>query len=727
MAIKTRDEIFGDDGANGAAVPMDNSNPAGTDAGNRGVGFGEALTSAIINRTTGALADNDEDLDTRLGNFETEGLDAAYDLGEGDDAGGGRVITKDGGAVETVSLLTTDYEDDGSNAHFKANASADTKTGSVGFDFKGARSVRGSGAAGFVDRRIFTYEVAGQGTLLTASEAVTLNPGGASPTMLRLTSGSFFWQDGTALSLPAGNHSQLLLGVDMVEVTVGSATNLYLVTALGTTEEDVLLRSITGDSPSFGTDVAATAVFYRPAFASWGTDTGGGRAEAQGPTLVSGPSDTSPALQLVTDKSDILQARWKTAGGALRQGLRLDRYGRIHSTLKASQLEVSSDEPNYSPGSAEGDYLTHIDKTSNPADSGSVSHIITSNDENTIERNDLLSLDPIVLASHAIALDMPFTVVGVSSGIASLNLDAASLVTDWTEYLPSRVTFAYIQTTNHTGIYRVSNLYDASLGGSDIVDLRSLTRQDVELTASETGTITFLRAVQLGKISVPFRGETTTETVVAGAVMTSPTEDGVALLLATPVGGSILRGMGMRENTESGQLEEVLRVSEAGFVAAKGFALHGDAEEDRVFTISGAKWHTPTPGDWTQDKTLGRVTTAQSGADAWMDISDLVPPNCNITEVSVVLSAAASYDANGAVLELYYRYRDGAASLASNTLEATSGEGTQNNVQLLTLTHSFDRDSNTLVLLRVVSGDLDSGSDIFSDVTITLNSNKVGW
>lgn len=79
MAIKTKEELFGDDAGNGAKVPVSTSAPAGHGPNNRGVAFGEPVTSAVANRMTYALAENDEDLDARIDAHvaETTGAHAA--------------------------------------------------------------------------------------------------------------------------------------------------------------------------------------------------------------------------------------------------------------------------------------------------------------------------------------------------------------------------------------------------------------------------------------------------------------------------------------------------------------------------------------------------------------------------------------------------------------------------------------------------------------------------
>ena len=77
MAIKTAAEMFGDNAGFGTRVPISFTNPSAYSSGNRGVGFGEQLTSAVANRPHYELALNDEDLNTRLAVFETQGIDGA--------------------------------------------------------------------------------------------------------------------------------------------------------------------------------------------------------------------------------------------------------------------------------------------------------------------------------------------------------------------------------------------------------------------------------------------------------------------------------------------------------------------------------------------------------------------------------------------------------------------------------------------------------------------------
>lgn len=251
MAYKTAPEMFGDGGGFGPAVPYSTSNPPGTSAGNRGVQFGEQLTAAIANRTHYALALNTDDLNTRLAVFETGGLDAAYDNGSIGPSGGGREITKDGGAVETTSTLATQYIDDVANAHFRANTIGDTTPGG-GFDYKGVGTLGAAGAYGYLSR--VRVSPLGTYTLAGATSAVTLNPGGAGGDVVRFAVNV---RDGS------GNTDVAYAATDFLEITgAGAANGLYLIFSGGPTNADWTLRKLDGSAPAFGVNTAATANFF---------------------------------------------------------------------------------------------------------------------------------------------------------------------------------------------------------------------------------------------------------------------------------------------------------------------------------------------------------------------------------------------------------------------------------------------------------------------------------
>jgi hypothetical protein len=100
MSFKSKEELFGDDAGFGDRVPVDETGPVGHGASNRGIARDEPASAEVANRSHYALALNDENLNDRILEFETSGLDAAYRLGAVATPGGGRVITADGGPVE---------------------------------------------------------------------------------------------------------------------------------------------------------------------------------------------------------------------------------------------------------------------------------------------------------------------------------------------------------------------------------------------------------------------------------------------------------------------------------------------------------------------------------------------------------------------------------------------------------------------------------------------------
>ncbi len=249
MAFKTAAELFGDGGAWGIQVPIDVGPPSGVyDPTNRGIGFGEALTSAIANRSHYALGLNDDDLNTRLALWETGGLNAAYDLGAAAVPGGGRLITKDAGAIETTSTLGTQYLEDLANAHFRANALSDTTSGG-GFDFRGNTT----SAYGFLSRQ--NAAIAGAYTTLAASAAVLLNPGGAVGSTVRYAAGVS----------TGGNTDLCFLGLDFIEINGSSGFDgLYILYSLGATPgTDLIVRTLSGSVPAFTANTAATARIFR--------------------------------------------------------------------------------------------------------------------------------------------------------------------------------------------------------------------------------------------------------------------------------------------------------------------------------------------------------------------------------------------------------------------------------------------------------------------------------
>lgn len=250
MAYKTAAELFGDNGVWGVQVPIDTGPPSGVyDPTNRGIGFGEQLTSAIANRSHYALALNTDDLNIRLDIFEADGLDAAYRGGALATPGSGRLITKDGGAVETTSALATQYADDVANAHFRADALGDTASGG-GFDFRG--SAAAAPAYGILSR--INFSPSGASTNIAATEAVTLNPTALGADIVRFPNPVY-----------NGSLTDVALdGMDFLEITnAGPDNGVYRVVGLsGSANTDLTVQRLDGTTPAFGVNTSGDARYF---------------------------------------------------------------------------------------------------------------------------------------------------------------------------------------------------------------------------------------------------------------------------------------------------------------------------------------------------------------------------------------------------------------------------------------------------------------------------------
>ena len=332
MAYKTAAELFGDGGVWGVQVPIDFGPPAGVyDPTNRGIGFGEQLTSAIANRSHWALAENTDDLNTRLAVFETGGLDAAYRGGALATPGSGADITLDGKAVNTVSANTAVYALDESNAHFRADMTADTSPVGIGME------VRGRGLGGVV--HLQQLDSLSQDSLLSGTGlAAVLNPGGALPTTVRVT----------GQQPHISGATDLLLDHDFLFVDDGTNRRLYLVSGLGGVDTDVTVTDVTGGSPVFVANQAATVTFYRANFGSFNGLSG--RAGLRGALLASGGrADTDAVLDLVgarsaTDTSmqdAALRTRRRASDGTLSTSLTETSLGRNSRSISVAGFETA--------------------------------------------------------------------------------------------------------------------------------------------------------------------------------------------------------------------------------------------------------------------------------------------------------------------------------------------------------------------------------------------------
>lgn len=331
MPFKTKEEMFGDGGGFGAAVPFSTSNPAGTSAGNRGIQFGEALTAAIANRTHYALALNDEDLNTRLAAFETGGLSGAYDNGSVGPSGGGREITKDSGAVETISSLTTQYGDDIANAHYRINALGDSGRGG-GLD---ARMLATQTAYALMARR--NLALSAGGSTLAVSQAGTLNPSSVGGAVVRV---------GASTAHTAGVTGVGLLGMDFVEVTGAAVgvSGLYLIHSLGAANTDFVVRRLDGTTPSFTADTAVTVRFFRACTIA-DYNMGGAGTAGTAALAISGNTTDAQVLALFSNDvngtvgvgaADALRVFSRSTAGVLSSPMKITGVGQLRSTMSGA-------------------------------------------------------------------------------------------------------------------------------------------------------------------------------------------------------------------------------------------------------------------------------------------------------------------------------------------------------------------------------------------------------
>lgn len=336
MAFFTSQQLFGNGaGVPGDAgwVPIDTSAPATFSANNRGVAFGEQLTSAIANRPHYALALNDDDLNTRLALFETGGLDTAYDLGAAAVDGGGRIIEKDGGAVETQSALAAMHGDDIMNAHFRANQIADVVRGGGGFESASYGRLGASALFGFLDRR--AMNLAGS-TVIADSEPATV-----SGNTITFTSGQL--RDGSS-------NTHLMPGYDLIEILDGVDAGVYVLSTI-TGLNTCFVAYPDGAFPSF-TAAAVNVRVFRPTFGTF-SHYGQTGTNKHISTLITGLPGSEAALELVpgstlgrygtasasTDGSRYaLRVRWKSLTGTISTKLDIDSQGQVRSYVGASQL-----------------------------------------------------------------------------------------------------------------------------------------------------------------------------------------------------------------------------------------------------------------------------------------------------------------------------------------------------------------------------------------------------
>ena len=348
MAIRKAAELFGDDGDNGPRVPIDTNPPLGHGPKNRAVGFGEPLTSMAANRISYALALNDDDLDGRIAAYESGGLDTVYRKGKANVPGGGRFIDVDGGAVEARSSVAQAYAGDRANAQIRARVETTNVDGVGGFDFVGraggvADPAPGRAGFGYLDRRAVVFT--GPRTNLAFTQSATLNANGAGRTTLTV---------GTPAYFSSSQGTDLMPGIDLVEVFDSPYQGLYVLGDLGNANRVTLLR-FDGQAPNFAPNTAVTCRMYRPVFQSAGGKVGTGPVHSARFVALGGDSDV-PALSLVQPGTGYLLACHNRAGtrvlsvdvsgnlaaaevsGALLKGARAE----ISGELKAGSLVVTS-------------------------------------------------------------------------------------------------------------------------------------------------------------------------------------------------------------------------------------------------------------------------------------------------------------------------------------------------------------------------------------------------
>lgn len=556
MAFKTSQQLFGNgSGSPGGTgwVPIDTSAPPTYSANNRGLAFGEQLTSAIANRPHYALALNDDDLNLRLVAFETTGLDAAYRLGAAAVAGGGRVITKNGGAVETTSTLATQYLDDKANAHFRADATADAIDGGGGFDFAArGQAALNSALYGFMDRR--NTDLSGN-TVLTGDVSVVLNSGGTASDGCTLSAGSW----------TSGSNTHVALGRDMVEILSGTYKGLYVITGLPTSTR-ATLRRLDGTAPSFGSNTAATIRFFRPVFGSF-SEFGHSGLSFSGVTVMGMPNQTS-ALEIVPGatlgrfgtNSDgakyALRVLKRASTGVLTPGFEIDGIGRARSYSNSALLATDSYDAGIDFGASA--FFTQQDAV-NAYESAFVAKSIGQ------------------LNTHyglAVVTDMrpPAAPTGVlaftfDNGVVPYNLQLTGSLTPPDYYVTPGITLAEILTPSaQAGIYRIKT---RGLN-SGRLELTSLGGTTVSLPTSGTGTLRLLYGTIVGRRSLDFTdgfGSTPSLTVAAMTIETPAEDDSSGLVIATS--GQNGHYPIRVTSTEDGSTVEVFQVDNIGRVGAR--------------------------------------------------------------------------------------------------------------------------------------------------------------
>jgi hypothetical protein len=606
MAIKTAAEIFGDGSGGNPQVPIDLNNPPGFNANNRGTAFGEQVTSAIKNRTPYALALNDEDLNTRLALFEVGGIDTAYDLGGAAVPGGGRQVTKDAGAIETISALSASYADDIMNAHFRANMLNDTVAGSTGFD---ASSLQNN-SNGFVDRQRFPT-FATSNTLVNLGEAALLNPGGALPTTVRLTGGGSFHNAGT---------TELPLGVDFVEV-IGSASDdgLYFVASLGGTDPDAVLQKIDGTSPTFTSNEAITVNLHRTRIRTHDyVDIVGGPGSGVADTLRIYPNRHYDDSDEDEGAFRALSVFHRADDGTAVRAMEIDWAGRYIHSLDTSDLDAA-DVRNQFMG-----VPTTFRELASASVDAEASHVVLSSVQAAPgTRLDFLGLHALTDADHVFGGTITYKATSPTNG----RVDGTSVVggPDWGLGLYPGATVVRIASGNGQGWYFLKSI-DESVP-DELVLLNLDGTLPSHFPVSGTAPVQVYAPQALGRypqMPVADIGAAAGgwEFMTPYATLASGDEtDAVALALhaanRTGANNALIRGF-QGEAGGGSNAKEVFRVERTGAVLASASI---QAEGDVKIEGSGGEFNYNTARSKERDVPLGQAVVDTNGTAQWQHAS----------------------------------------------------------------------------------------------------------
>lgn len=619
MAFFTSQQLFGNGaGSPGSPgwVPVDTAAPPTYSANNRGIGFGEQLSSAIANRSHYALALNDDDLNTRLALFETGGLNAAYDQGALAVDGGGRLITKDGGAVETVSNLVAQYGDDIANAHFRANQIADTERGGGGFDSVSFGRAGDSALFGFLDRRGANFA----GYTVVADSISTTISGST------VTVGAGQLRDGSS-------NTHLVFGYDMIELLDGVHAGLYVILSLSSGTA-ATVRNLDGSTPTFAAG-AANARIFRPTFGSFSRHGHTGTLGYAANTMM-GLAGYESALDLIpgctlgrydTASSSpdgaryAMRVRAKDLFGAVATRLDVDAQGQLTSYVTRSQLTTA--------------------QRAASANFGAPATIVTQDDPATTVD---FEIGHLARSTGALERWFGFAAFGdarpatTPTGVFAFNFINTAYNVDLTDVIAADwmvsagLTFVEILTPSpQAGVYMVSGR-DAGNGNMLLVDMDGAT---VTFPTSGAGTMRILYGVMIGGLDYNVGTSARIGTTASGRAsmyVQSPKQvGGTALLLeagnqnANPTDYFLIRST----TAEDGANDEQFSVTGVGQISGRSITL-ADSSHDAI------TYRTAPSRSFVIPMASGRAITDAAGATPeWRYTTS---PTSNAVQVSLVNS-----------------------------------------------------------------------------------------